>query len=203
MNFGKDFNDMKDIRSSMRDAKRDLDMIQIAMDHSYQNQRDRLEKAKLTSNNRLTNFELDFIKREFEEVGPEGRQIDQIDEMLRRLKFFNQLGKVVRTNFYKSSHYLKYPTGHFIFHQGDPGDLMYVILKGSVNVKIRKGNQGGKGILVTIASLFDGSHFGELAILSTNTKQSQPTLVQKGTDETQNGIFKNISQSLNFYFRKW
>ncbi len=55
----------------------------------------------------------------------------------------------------------KYTKGDVIFHEGDSGKALYVVLDGSVRI-IKKSNAGGR----TLAMLGPGSHFGELALIN-------------------------------------
>mmetsp|Transcript_10794 Transcript_10794/g.9339 ORF Transcript_10794/g.9339 Transcript_10794/m.9339 type:complete len:87 (+) Transcript_10794:133-393(+) len=47
---------------------------------------------------------------------------------------------------------------------------MYVILQGSVDIKINKVIYKDQ-VEITVTSLYDGGHFGELAMMGTNQKQ--------------------------------
>jgi CRP-like cAMP-binding protein len=55
----------------------------------------------------------------------------------------------------------KYTAGDIIFHEGESGKAVYVVLEGSVKI-IKKSNLENR----TLAVLGPGSHFGELALLS-------------------------------------
>ena len=54
----------------------------------------------------------------------------------------------------------KYTAGDIIFHEGESGKAVYVVLEGSVKI-IKKTNSENK----TLAVLGQGSHFGELALI--------------------------------------
>ncbi len=54
----------------------------------------------------------------------------------------------------------KYATGDVVFHEGDNGKALYVVLQGSVKI-IKKSHSSDK----TLAVLGPGSHFGELALI--------------------------------------
>jgi CRP-like cAMP-binding protein len=54
----------------------------------------------------------------------------------------------------------KYTAGDIIFHEGESGKAVYVVLEGSVKI-IKKLNSENK----TLAVLGPGSHFGELALI--------------------------------------
>ncbi len=55
----------------------------------------------------------------------------------------------------------KYVSGDIIFHEGDSGKALYVVLDGSVRIS-KRSNSGDK----TLAVLGPGSHFGELALVN-------------------------------------
>ena len=54
----------------------------------------------------------------------------------------------------------KYTAGDIIFHEGESGKAVYVVLEGSVKI-IKKSNSESK----TLAVLGPGSHFGELSLI--------------------------------------
>jgi CRP/FNR family cyclic AMP-dependent transcriptional regulator len=54
----------------------------------------------------------------------------------------------------------KYAAGDTIFHEGESGKALYVVLEGSIKV-IKKSNSENK----TLAVLGPGAHFGELALI--------------------------------------
>ena len=59
-----------------------------------------------------------------------------------------------------------------LFKEGDYGDLMYIIIKGSVNIKVKRNYESyAKGNYeVVINSFYDGDHFGDLAMMSSRKK---------------------------------
>ena len=64
-----------------------------------------------------------------------------------------------------------YEPGREVFHQGAPGDEMFVIAKGSASAFLRQPS-GGEMRLVTFAP---GTAFGELAILDSGTRSARVT----------------------------
>ncbi|HUO77893.1 MAG TPA: cyclic nucleotide-binding domain-containing protein [Thermodesulfovibrionales bacterium] len=54
----------------------------------------------------------------------------------------------------------KYTAGDIIFHEGESGKAVYVVIEGSVKI-IKKSNSESK----TLAVLGPGSHFGELSLI--------------------------------------
>jgi len=62
------------------------------------------------------------------------RHYEDLDVIVRDLNFFSTLPKVVRFGLYKAAVFVRKKGGDILFKQGDYGDLMYVILKGSACV---------------------------------------------------------------------
>ena len=58
-----------------------------------------------------------------------------------------------------------YEEGQAIFHQGDIGDTMYIIIRGGCHVKVNRKNADGTENSVVVASLYDGKAFGELSLM--------------------------------------
>jgi CRP-like cAMP-binding protein len=68
----------------------------------------------------------------------------------------------------------RYRRGEVIFHQGDPGDALHVILRG--RVKISSPSEGGvEAILVTLRA---GEFFGALALLDGSPRSASATAVE-------------------------
>ncbi len=61
-----------------------------------------------------------------------------------------------------------------IFHQGDPGDTMYVILKGAVEI-----SQGFEEDRYQLARLYPGDFFGEMAILTNQPRSATAVTTNK------------------------
>ena len=67
----------------------------------------------------------------------------------------------------------KYSAGDIIFHEGDSGKAVYVVIEGSVKI-IKKSNLENK----TLSILGPGSHFGELALID-NTLRFATAVAEK------------------------
>lgn len=76
----------------------------------------------------------------------------------------------------------KYSTGDVIFEQGAPGDGVYVVLKGCVEV-IRKDGEDGEKVL--LAQSESGSFFGETALLEDVPR----TAAAVATEDTRLALF--------------
>lgn len=65
--------------------------------------------------------------------------------------------------FFQDSDYLEYSIGSTIFNEGDPGDVMYVILEGRVDILF-------KGRL--IGEIQAGEIIGEMALIDTSARSA-------------------------------
>ena len=104
---------------------------------------------------------MNFIASQYEKR-PFERNYSKIDEILATLTFFAKFSPNIRTLFYKSSGFYHYLAGTIIFNQGDVGDHMYIIIKGSVSIE--KKNSDLRNSPIVVNSLYDGNHFGDLAL---------------------------------------
>jgi CRP/FNR family cyclic AMP-dependent transcriptional regulator len=82
-------------------------------------------------------------------------------DILRSVPLFSGLSDAEIDLVSKSSRRLKYPRLSVVFHEGDPGDFLLVILRGRVKATL----VGEAGEETTIATLERGELFGEMAIL--------------------------------------
>ena len=67
-----------------------------------------------------------------------------------------------------------YEKNHVIFRQGDPGDCMYVIQSGAVEVGQRRGDEE-----TVLAILEKGDFFGEMALLGRQPRSATVTTIQR------------------------
>ena len=122
---------------------------------------------------KLTQFELEAFKNLIKKPMDQ-RDLEKIDNLLINLKFFHKLEKRIRMDIIKYSQHMHIPKGNIIFNEGDFGDLMYIIIKGSVEIRKNYSfKQSVETVGVSINSLYDGYHFGELAMLGTKTTKNQ------------------------------
>lgn len=120
---------------------------------------------------RLSDFEVRRLKEEYAKKTEGGKvNWEKLDSLVERLKFFAKLPQDVRLTLLKEAEYRFYPRGSFIFKQGDYGDVMYVILRGSCNVRMTKKNIYGMDEDLIINCLYDGDKFGELSMMGTSAK---------------------------------
>lgn len=109
-----------------------------------------------------------------------------------------------------------YPAGELIAKQGDPGDALYLVTDGFVEVTIEEGSRQTPQVLVNLGQ---GQIFGEMALVdqgprSANVKAiNNPTIVQTVRREafealcqhnTRVGyiVMRNIAADLSFKLRQ-
>lgn len=97
------------------------------------------------------------------------RDFDLIDSLVGKLDFFMKFYPDIRKRIYAYCQVGHFLPGQYIFKQGDIGDNVYVILKGSVSIEKTLTDLASFDIIVN--SIYDGKHFGDLSLLSHLLKQ--------------------------------
>jgi CRP/FNR family transcriptional regulator len=82
-------------------------------------------------------------------------------ELLARVPLFSELSPEELQRIAQVATPRSYPPDTRVFHEGDPGDASYIVVRGSCRV-IR---QHSDGRVITLATLGPGAIFGELAML--------------------------------------
>jgi CRP/FNR family transcriptional regulator, cyclic AMP receptor protein len=95
------------------------------------------------------------------------------DEILARAAIFRGVEPDAVAAFPKQLHPVGFRRGHVIFHEGDPGHAMYIILSGKV--KIGRYSPDGRENLLSILGPSD--MFGELSIFDPGPRTSNATAV--------------------------
>lgn len=111
--------------------------------------------------------EINIIKLEYTQ-NEHFRDYRKIDDILQRLKFFKKFGETTRILILKQTSLIEYKANEKIFSEGDYGDLMYIIIKGGVNIRLKRKplQKINEPYEIVINSLYDGDHFGDLAMMS-------------------------------------
>ena len=65
----------------------------------------------------------------------------------------------------EASEFMEIPSGHAIFNIGDVGDKMYIILRGSVDIKVPK-VMSYTTFLTTLQTFYSGDKFGDLCLIT-------------------------------------
>ncbi|MCA0454987.1 MAG: cyclic nucleotide-binding domain-containing protein [Chloroflexi bacterium] len=76
------------------------------------------------------------------------------------------------------SHRETYNTDATIFSQNHPGDKMYIITRGQVEIRLNDGSGGNHATLY----LGQGQLFGEMALLDQGTRSASVVAVEDGTE---------------------
>lgn len=112
---------------------------------------------------RLSTNSIRFILLEFEKPVEE-RDYNGLIKRFKKLPFFTKFPKDIQRMLIEIAEVIKYEIGDVIIKQGDVGECMFVILKGSVNIHRKAPEYHNLEIIVN--SIYDGEAFGELALLS-------------------------------------
>lgn len=86
----------------------------------------------------------------------------------------------------------RYQAGETVFSQGDPGDAFYIVLDGSVSVRLKR----FLFLTKTVAQLGPGDFFGEMALLSSDPRSA--TVVC----EADTRLFVLLSADFSFVLKK-
>lgn len=89
-------------------------------------------------------------------------------EMLAHVGLFSKLGGDELTALAERVEELSAPTGRVLFHAGDPGDAMYVVVSGEVEVFV----QNPTGERITMERVLPGQIFGEVSMLDNGPRSA-------------------------------
>ena len=92
---------------------------------------------------------------------------------LKKALFIEHLNDEEMARFRQSLHLRKYPKGHTIFFEEDPGDAVYFIHEGMI--KISKHATGGQ--VKILAILKKGDYFGEMSVLDDEQRSATATVL--------------------------
>ena len=138
--------------------------------------------------------ELAIIDKFYNDVGCLGskkqEELELLDDILQDLGFFRKIDKDARFRLFQGAVLRKYEPMDFVVQQGEYGNSMFIILYGSANVMINGIHPKTKlPHRFIVASLLDGSSFGEYSLLSFPTPQN--------TASTINQEINNLKSTLN------
>lgn len=83
-----------------------------------------------------------------------------IEGMLRRIPLFSGLAESELAPLANRCRRRLFPPREALFHEGDDGQTLYLILSGFVNIQ----RQTAEGTIVHVARRGPGEHFGELSL---------------------------------------
>jgi len=94
--------------------------------------------------------------------------ISRITSLLQAIPIFSDLDEGELLDVLRIAQPVEYAAGHVICREGDPGDCMYVIQAGEVNVVI----QGRDGQQVPLATLKSGELLGEMTLVDARPRSA-------------------------------
>lgn len=83
------------------------------------------------------------------------------ESLLAEVPLFQALDPAERATLAAATHLREFPAGERIFHRGDPGEALYLITRGAVEISV--GTTTGQRVM--LAQLGAGDFFGELSLL--------------------------------------
>ena len=100
-----------------------------------------------------------------------------MDDVLRRTPLFATLDQDAAASLRASMNEIELARGELLFHEGDPGDSLYVVLRG----KIKLGRTSGDGRENLVAVLGPGEMFGELSLFDPGPRSAGATALVDST----------------------
>jgi len=100
-----------------------------------------------------------------------------VDDVLRRTPLFATLDQDAAASLRASMNEIELARGELLFHEGDPGDSLYVVLRG----KIKLGRTSGDGRENLVAVLGPGEMFGELSLFDPGPRSAGATALVDST----------------------
>jgi CRP-like cAMP-binding protein len=100
-----------------------------------------------------------------------------VDDVLRRTPLFATLDQDAAQSLRASMSEIELARGDLLFHEGDPGDSLYVVLRG----KIKLGRTSGDGRENLVAVLGPGEMFGELSLFDPGPRSAGATALVDST----------------------
>ncbi|HEX6467707.1 MAG TPA: Crp/Fnr family transcriptional regulator [Streptosporangiaceae bacterium] len=106
---------------------------------------------------------------------PSSRDIQPLVEVLAETELFRMLDNTSIAAIARAGLVRRYRPGGFVFHQGDPGDRLYVVIDGLVKVVFA--TEGGDEIVLN--ALGRASTFGETALLDRAPRSASIVAVER------------------------
>jgi CRP/FNR family transcriptional regulator, cyclic AMP receptor protein len=99
------------------------------------------------------------------EAGP--RVSKEVLEHLRRVQIFAVFTDDELVRLLKICHFRRIPAGEYIFREGDPGDRLYILISGKVEIRLGSGNESRP-----LDEMSPGDCFGEMAIVDSGPRSA-------------------------------
>lgn len=105
---------------------------------------------------------------------PEVRLVSSHDDILAEVPLFSLLDDQERAALAERVDVVTVPAGNLVFHYGDPGDSMYVVRKGAVEISFE--NDTGDKIILETAR--EGDFFGEMSLLDGGARMASALVLE-------------------------
>lgn len=139
---------------------------------------DLLKTEELKASSKDSEFDFiteNQIKTLISEFNNKIKNLEKIDKIAVKLEFLGKFPLAMRESIYLCARIACFYPGEIVFREGDPGEDMFVIIKGSVIINKRISEVRNHPLI--IASLYDGRQFGDVSVLS-SVNEKEP---RKGT----------------------
>lgn len=103
-------------------------------------------------------------------------QETELEKFLLSMPTFSELSRSEVKTLLSIIHHRTFVPGEFIFHQGDPGIALYIIMNGKVKIEYTAEN----GDNIKLANFSNGDFFGELALVD-GEKRSASAIAETET----------------------
>ncbi|MCK6547154.1 mechanosensitive ion channel family protein [Myxococcota bacterium] len=114
---------------------------------------------------------------ETQERSREAKALDERTAMIAASELFRQLAPEAQRHLAERARFASYAPGEVIIRQGELGNAMYLVRRGELAVRIKNGG----GLEHEVARLSPGAFFGEMALLTGETRRA--TIVSVTTCE--------------------
>lgn len=93
---------------------------------------------------------------------------------LARVRLFRGVDQAVLERLARGLRARRFRRGEVVFHQGDPGDALFIVLSGAIKISL-PGETGDEAIIATVQP---GDFFGELALLDGAPRSASATALE-------------------------
>lgn len=162
-------------------AKQNTELIRISSEDYNavlkQNQQEFINRSKLAADGAL-GIHFKSTQENYRNIlrkVPSSRSKKEVIELsyfVKTLKFFHGMVATFVRELCTVIDFIIIQPNTYVFREGEVGDLFYIVLSGTVDVKINKVDYRGNTIPTKITTLRDGAHFGELALMKGQGKRS-------------------------------
>jgi CRP-like cAMP-binding protein len=109
------------------------------------------------------------------EKAPTAKTIDAASAALAKSTFFARMAEATRSQLAAAGSTVSLQQGASLFYKGDPGDALYVVLEGEIEISAAAAD----GRIVRIAALGAGAVIGEMAVLDGGGRSADATATRR------------------------